>query len=123
MGKRRTSPKVTNNDDDVCPMDIDYDASLHQVNKSPMKKKRKAYIPKALKMKVWDKTYGMNVGQTVCLNCKTAIVSQMNFHCSHIVPECAGGATNVDNLLALCASCNLSMGKKNMIEFHNKYFT
>lgn len=117
MGKRKTSPQPNN--DDVCPMDIDYDASVEvQVKKKP----RKAYIPKALKMKVWDKTYGISVGETKCRNCKFNIISQMNFHCSHIIPECEGGATNVDNLIALCSSCNLSMAKKNMHEFQKKYF-
>lgn len=124
MGKRRTSLKNVDKNDDVCPMDIDCDASasLSKVIKSPMKKTRKACIPKALKMKVWEKTYSMDVGQAKCLNCKLTTISQMNFHCSHIIPESAGGLTNLDNLVALCAVCNTSMGKRNMIEFHNQYF-
>jgi 5-methylcytosine-specific restriction endonuclease McrA len=119
MGKRKTAPKH-NSTDDVCPMDIDWDASKDVI---PKKKSRKAYIPKALKMKVWDKTYGMAVGETKCLNCKLSTISQMSFHCSHIIPESEGGATNVENLVALCASCNLSMGKKNMRDFHHMYFS
>ena len=118
MAKRKLAVKCYSNDD-VCPMDIDWDAST---TVKATKKSRKTYIPKALKIKVWDKTYGMNVGQTICLNCKISIISQMNFHCSHIIPESEGGATNVENLVALCSPCNLSMGKKNMIEFHRKYF-
>ena len=122
MGKRRTSRKHTNNDDDVCPMDIDWDASLNVVNKPPMKKARKAYIPKSVKIIVWAKTFGLQIGQTLCPICKFNIITQMDFHCGHIVPECEGGATNADNLQPICAKCNLSMGKKNMREFHNKYF-
>lgn len=118
MGKRRADPKQNFNDD-VCPMDIDWDAS---VEIKVAKKKRKTYIPKALKMKVWHKTYGMAVGETKCCNCKLSIISQFNFHCSHIIPESQGGATNVDNLVALCGTCNLSMGTKNMEVFHTKYF-
>ncbi len=117
MGKRKAAPKYNN--DDVCPMEIDWDASMEA---KPKKRSRKAYIPKALRMKVWDKTYGLSVGQTKCLSCTTSIISQLNFHCSHIIPESRGGATNVENLVALCASCNQSMGANNMIEFYNKYF-
>lgn len=121
MGKRRTSPKTSNDDDDVCPMDIDWDASLSVVQ-PPMKKARKAYIPKTLKIIVWANTFGLHVGQTMCPICKFNNITQMDFHCGHIVPECEGGSTTADNLQPICAKCNLSMGKKNMRDFHKKYF-
>ncbi len=133
MGKRKASSTF---DDDVCPMDIDWDASKENVVKAVkkprktskenvakvVKKPRKTYIPKAVKIKVWANAFGLNVGQTACPVCNFNVISQMNFHCGHIVAEAEGGATNVSNLRPICAPCNLSMGKKNLNKFHEKYF-
>lgn len=112
MVKRRVSKK----NNDVCPMDIDFDAS------KIIKKQRKKYIPKTLKIQVWDKAFGLHVGQTRCPVCNFHTLTQMSFHCGHIVAEADGGETVVSNLYPICAECNLSMGKKNMIQFHKTYF-
>lgn len=112
MVKRRVSKK----DNGVCPMDIDWVPTV------VMKKKKKAYIPKAVKIQVWANAYGLHTGQTMCPVCKFHTITQMNFHCGHIVAEAEGGETVVSNLYPICAKCNLSMGKKNMIEFHKTYF-
>lgn len=117
MGKRKASSL----DNEVCPMEIDWDASKE--NSKPMlKKPRKAYIPKAVKMKVWADAFGLNVGQAPCPVCNSNMVSQMNFHCGHVIAESQGGATTVSNLRPICAPCNLSMGKKDLNKFKNTYF-
>lgn len=115
MVKRKA---FASSDDGVCPMDIDWDASK-EIGKQ---KTRKTYIPKAVKMKVWSNTFGVTVGQAYCPVCHSNLISQMNFHCGHIVAEAEGGETIVSNLLPICAPCNLSMGKKNLNKFQNDYF-
>jgi 5-methylcytosine-specific restriction endonuclease McrA len=119
MGKRKASVQINN--DDVCPMDIDCDESV-TVIVTPTPKRRKTAIPKTVKMIVWENTFGLNIGQTKCPVCIHHIISQMDFHCGHIIPECQGGSTTADNLQPICAKCNLSMGKKNLKEFRKKYF-
>lgn len=108
------------NNDDVCSMDIDWDASWEV---KPAPKKRKTYIPKTLKKKVWETHIGKHIGSTLCSVCNHNEISQMDFHCAHIIAEAEGGATNEHNLIPACASCNLSMGRKNLKAFKQKYFT
>jgi hypothetical protein len=85
-------------------------------------KRRKTTIPKALKIAVWKKNIGMDVGTTLCNVCKTNYINQMDFHCGHIVAEADGGDTCLSNLVPICQKCNLSMGKKNLNAFRDTYF-
>jgi DNA repair exonuclease SbcCD ATPase subunit len=85
-----------------------------------MKPKKKA-IPKMLKNKVWDKHIGIDIGQTKCLCCKITNISQLNFHCGHILSEKDGGELTMENLKPICGACNSSMGTMNMDEFILKY--
>lgn len=84
-----------------------------------MKKKEK--IPLTLKRLVWDKWIGEKIGKTKCLCCKLSDISQMSFHCGHIVSEKNGGKLHVKNLKPICPSCNLSMKTQNMRSFMRKY--
>lgn len=85
-------------------------------------KKRKKPIPKAVKMAVWNTYIGDSIGKTKCPVCQQQEITQMNFHCAHVVAEALGGETHVSNLRPTCASCNLSMGKKHLEEFKKSYF-
>ena len=76
---------------------------------------------KGVKRMVWNKYIGEEIGKTVCLCCKLTNISQMNFSCGHIISEHNGGDINLDNLKPICASCNLSMGTKNMDELIQNY--
>jgi len=110
--------------DHPTPMDID---QVHlKVIKSgvrkPTNRKKKAHIPKALRIAVWKTYIGLEVGTTLCMVCKTNSLNQMDFHCGHIVPEAEGGPTCLSNLRPVCAKCNLSMGTKNLEEFKDTYF-
>lgn len=78
---------------------------------------RKKAIPKAVKKAVWDKYIGEEIGKHVCLCCEKTEITQMSFHCGHIVSEVNGGEINVNNLKPICESCNKSMGTKNLEEF------
>jgi hypothetical protein len=84
---------------------------------------RKKSIPKSLKKQTWDKWIGASIGATKCLCCEHEEIRQIEFHCGHIIAEADGGSTTVDNLLPICAQCNLSMGKMNLYEFKKEYFT
>jgi 5-methylcytosine-specific restriction endonuclease McrA len=73
-------------------------------------KYKKKGIPKALKEQVWL----AHVGAHFSSKCKTPWckngITVFDYHTSHLVPESLGGPTVLDNLIPLCAKCNLSMG-------------
>jgi hypothetical protein len=78
---------------------------------------KKKPIPKALKIAVWDKYIGEIVGKTKCLCCKITDITQLKFHCGHIIAEANGGTLDIDNLMPICESCNKSMRTNNMNDF------
>lgn len=82
-----------------------------------MSKRKKTPIPKVIKQLVWNTYIGEHNGNGLCQCCNTATISQMNFHCGHIVSEFDGGKITVDNLKPICPLCNSSMGTQNMDEF------
>ena len=86
------------------------------------KKKRKAAIPKVLRKAVWDKYIGEEVGSTMCMCCAGTTISQLNFHCGHVLAEANGGSTTIENLRPICASCNLCMRDKHMRSFQQEFF-
>ena len=83
----------------------------------PESKKGKKKISSTIKKLVWNIHIGENVGKSKCTCCKSTDITQMSFHCGHIVAESKGGKTIVSNLAPLCQNCNSSMGTKNMKEF------
>ena len=90
-------------------------------NTTVPEKKKKKPIPVALKRKVWNKWVGEDTGKAKCMCCQLTDITQLSFHCGHIVAEAAGGELKVDNLKPICQSCNSSMGTTNMDEFIQKY--
>lgn len=97
-------------------------AVVAPVLKTTLVKRRKVYVPKSLRIAVWDKSVGLQVGTTLCCVCKINSINQMDFHCGHIVAEVEGGETCLSNLVPVCAKCNLSMGRRNLHEFQRTYF-
>jgi hypothetical protein len=83
---------------------------------------RKKTIPKTLRMAVWNRYIGKDVGSTKCVCCEMNHISQLDFECGHVIAECLGGTTDIENLKPICKICNNSMGKSNMNEFKQKYF-
>jgi DNA repair exonuclease SbcCD ATPase subunit len=96
-------------------------STTNKKKENAIEKYKKKAIPKALKNKVWDKYIGIDIGQTKCLCCKITNISQLNFHCGHIISEKCGGELTMENLKPICGSCNGSMGTMNMDEFIHKY--
>ena len=83
-------------------------------------KYKKKTIPKSLKKSVWIKHNGYNF-LVDCPCCKLNKIDPFNFHTGHIKSEKTGGKTDIDNLIPICASCNLSMGIQNYHDFKNTY--
>ena len=84
-------------------------------------KKRKKSIPLAIKKIVWNKYIGENIGKHKCYCCRLTDITQISFHCGHVISESNGGKINIENLRPICQNCNSSMGTKNMDEFINEY--
>ncbi len=74
-------------------------------------------ITHTIRMQVWEKYYGMNMGTAICPVCKITTIYQMSFHCGHINPKSKGGLNHKDNLRPLCQSCNSSMGNTHFDEY------
>lgn len=92
-----------------------------ELEKKEQKNKRKT-IPKALKDKIWDDTFGSKCGEGKCYVCSDVINSK-KFECGHIVAVAKGGNNDIENLKPICSTCNKSMGVKNMEEFKKEYFS
>lgn len=84
-------------------------------------KGKKKHIPSTVKRLVWNQHIGEHVGKAKCLCCKTTDITQLSFHCGHVVSEASGGDVCVDNLRPICQNCNSSMGVMNMNEFMATY--
>jgi hypothetical protein len=82
---------------------------------------KKTHIPSTLKRLVWNKYIGEEIGKSKCFCCKLSDITQLHFHCGHIVAEKNGGRTDLTNLLPICQNCNSSMRTMNMNEFIKKY--
>ena len=82
----------------------------------------KTKIPKKIKNDSWDKYIGSNVGDSICLCCRTTSINSKSFIGGHIISEKNGGLVTVDNIVPICSECNLSMGVTNMDVFINKYY-
>ena len=80
-------------------------------------KKRKKQIPAAVKRLVWNTYIGEEIGKAKCRCCNITDITQLSFHCGHIIAEANGGEIKVSNLKPICQNCNLSMGTKNMQDF------
>lgn len=89
-----------------------------EINEKKIKKKS---IPPSLKIKVWNKYIGDEIGKTKCLCCKLQDIYQASFSCGHIISEHFGGELKLNNLKPICSSCNSSMGTKNMNDYIKEF--
>ena len=78
---------------------------------------KKKYIPKALKIAIWNKYIGEEIGKVKCLCCEITDITQLKFHTGHVIAEKNGGDTSIENLRPICESCNKSMNTTNMYNF------
>jgi 5-methylcytosine-specific restriction endonuclease McrA len=75
-------------------------------------KYKKQKIPAAIREATWIQHCG-RVFEHKCLTpwCLNKI-TVFEFQAGHNIPESKGGPTTVDNLVPICARCNLSMGDR-----------
>lgn len=79
-------------------------------------KGRKEKITAALREAVWIQKMG-KVFEAKCpvVWCPNRI-TVFDFQSGHNIPESKGGKTNIDNLLPICARCNVCMGDRYTID-------
>jgi 5-methylcytosine-specific restriction endonuclease McrA len=79
-------------------------------------KGRKEKITAALREAVWIQKMG-KVFEAKCpvVWCPNRI-TVFDFQSGHNIPESKGGKTNIDNLLPICARCNICMGDRYTID-------
>ena len=82
-------------------------------------KTKKKTISSTIKKLVWNTNIGENIGKSKCMCCNSTDITQISFHCGHIIAESNGGETTVSNLKPICQNCNSSMKTKNMYDFMN----
>ena len=85
------------------------------------KKYKKKYIPSTLKRLVWNAYIGEHIGKSTCVCCQVTHITQLSFHCGHVIAEVNGGETHINNLRPICQNCNSSMGTTNMYDFMNAF--
>ena len=88
---------------------------LEKVSKTLKNKKQP--ISSTIKRLVWNKYIGEVIGKSKCTCCFVTDITQLSFHCGHIIAEANGGETTVSNLKPICQNCNSSMGTKDMNKF------
>jgi len=79
-------------------------------------KGKKEKITAALREAVWIQKMG-KVFEAKCpvVWCPNRI-TVFDFQSGHNIPESKGGKTNIDNLLPICARCNICMGDRYTID-------
>jgi 5-methylcytosine-specific restriction endonuclease McrA len=78
-------------------------------------------VPKTVKDRLWDTTFGPEAGQGLCYVCGLQINSK-RFEAGHVISVYHGGSTTLDNLKCICSTCNKSMGTQNLEKFKLTYF-
>lgn len=88
---------------------------------SKKQSKRRIQVPKSVKDRLWDTTFGPDVGQAECYVC-SGVINSKRFEAGHVIAVANGGSTNLSNLKCICGTCNKSMGTMNLEEFKEIYF-
>ena len=95
-------------------------SSLEPVSK-PFKRSQ---IPKHVRVLVWNRWIGADIGKIKCPCCNTIEIQQgacNGWHASHVLSDANGGESIVENLRAICNGCNSAMSKKHMKEYCLQY--
>jgi len=95
-------------------------SKLFQTDMTDTFQRVKQHIPKALKIKVWDRYCGASERQSECPFCHD-VIKMEDFHCAHDQSETDGGELNIDNLYPCCGLCNLSMGTSTYEQFKKRW--
>ena len=81
-------------------------------------------VSNSLKKKLWNQ-WKLSINNTdefvPCPCCESELITGYDFHAGHKISFKNGGATSLDNLIPLCAGCNLSMGTMNYEEYKENF--
>lgn len=99
---------IKNNDDKMNPV-----SRKNNVRKRP--------IPPKLREKIWLEYIGNKIS-CLCPICEEATISSFSFECGHVIAEINDGSMEIQNLRAICGSCNKSMGSKHMKNYVEEFY-
>ncbi len=88
---------------------------------SQKKPRKRRKIPKSVKIKVWEKYFGLNTAVGKCYVCGRPI-HITDFEVGHNKAVSRGGSDRISNLRPICATCNRSMGTMSIEAYKRKYF-
>jgi hypothetical protein len=71
--------------------------------------RRKKKIPKAMREQIWLTHYGKAFEGKCQTSWCSNTINVWDFQAGHNIPESKGGKTAPENLVPICARCNLSM--------------
>ena len=74
----------------------------------------------AERQQVWIKYCGRHFDSKCSISWCDNAMNVFQFHVGHNKPRADGGPDTLDNLVPICANCNLSMGKKYTIDQWNQ---
>ena len=57
-----------------------------------------------------------------CFCCRTKQITVLDCVIGHVVAKADGGPKNVENTRPICADCNNTMGKKNLLDYRREKF-
>ena len=83
-----------------------------KVIQSHRRRARKLNVLNTLTSKEWNDIYNSYLGR--CVYCGAAATEQ-----DHIIPFYSGGTNTADNVVPACKNCNVTKGKKSLIQFMN----
>ena len=83
-------------------------------------KSKNKSLPKAVRLALWNNTFGERQGVGTCCCCGREL-TQQSFEAGHVQAASQGGSDTLDNLRPICGPCNRSMGNMNMNAYMTKY--
>lgn len=84
------------------------------LGKIVLDKRRRTRIPATTRQNVWQKHNQMLNGSCYCCNNPLQFC---NMVCGHIRAHALGGDSSLENLMPICAACNLAMGIENLEDY------
>lgn len=109
------------NENDKIPDNLTNNETLIILKKTNTKENKKKQIPPKLKEKVWNKYVGDKIS-CPCPICEGVTISSFSFECAHVTAETNGGLLEVENLRAICGSCNKSMNSRHMKSYVEEFY-
>ena len=107
-------------------VNIDSNAMLTMLNAQLPQRESKAVkksVPRNVKIAVWNRWIGEELGKAPCWCCGVASIDKgIGWHCGHVVAEIDGGESDVSNMRPVCAGCNLGMGTQNMLGYMQRHY-